>query len=130
LRYAIIHHIIGASIFWKDFNGVAYNDSYIGKRSQKTAYKVAKTYELTTVKDIQERKLEGSKEIRKEISVKHQDVLLNKKPKNGEACIEGMEQLGIKVIPSINKQKEIQGFPFKHEQYNFKGSELHRSMSY
>jgi len=113
-----------------DFNGSAYNDSYIGKRCQKAAYRVAKLYELTTVKDIQEQNLESSKEIRKEIKLKHQDVLLNKKPQNFEEYIDEMCQSGVKVIPSINKQKEIQGFRFQYKQFDFKGSEVHRSMSY
>jgi hypothetical protein len=76
------------------------------------------------------RKLEGSKEIRNDIMLKHQDVLLHKKPKNFEEYLKGMDQLGVKVIPSINKQKEIQGFRFQYKASDFKGSEVHRSMSY
>ena len=36
-----------------DFKGVAYNDSFIGKRSQLAAEKVAESMQLTTVKQVQ-----------------------------------------------------------------------------
>ena len=36
-----------------DFKGVAYNDSFIGKRSQKAAEKVAETMQLTRVRQVQ-----------------------------------------------------------------------------
>ena len=40
-----------------------------------------------------------------------------------------MEEKGIKVIPSINRQEKLQGFRFEYNGQNLKGSEVHRSMS-
>ncbi len=40
-----------------------------------------------------------------------------------------MQQNEIKVIPSINRQNQLQGFRFNYKGHNLKGSEVHRSMS-
>lgn len=40
-----------------------------------------------------------------------------------------METNGVKVIPTINKQNNLQGFRFEFDGHNLKGSEVHRSMS-
>lgn len=113
-----------------DFSGIAYNDSYIGKRSQKAAYRVAKTHGLTTVEDIQERKLEANKDVRAEIRERHLNVLSEIKPKSFEQYIEAMQSHKVIVAPCLNKSNQIQGFRFEYNSQNFKGSEVHRSMSF
>lgn len=40
-----------------------------------------------------------------------------------------METNGVKVIPSINKSGNLQGFRFEFNGYNLKGSEVQRSMT-
>lgn len=40
-----------------------------------------------------------------------------------------METNGVKVLPSINKSNQLQGFRFAFDNYNLKGSEVHRKMS-
>ena len=40
-----------------------------------------------------------------------------------------MQNNGVKVLPSINKSGNIQGFRFEFNGYNLKGSEVHRSMT-
>jgi len=40
-----------------------------------------------------------------------------------------MERNNVKVIPSINRQNQLQGFRFEYKGTNLKGSEVHRSMS-
>lgn len=54
-----------------DFNGVAYKDSFIGKRSQLSAEKVAEEMKLTTVKQGQVEKEINLKDIRSEIKRRH-----------------------------------------------------------
>ncbi len=55
-----------------DFDGKAYNDSFIGKRSQKSAERIAEKMQLQTVKQVKEQKLEKVKDIRKFIQNKHE----------------------------------------------------------
>ena len=112
-----------------DFRGVAYNDSFIGKRSQQAAEKTAEHLGLTTVKQIQFEKEFNLKEIRTEIKRRHDQTMKQFKPKSFDAYIKDMQVNGVKVIPTINNQNKLQGFRFEFDGHNLKGSEVHRNMS-
>ncbi|MFV9552274.1 relaxase/mobilization nuclease domain-containing protein [Algibacter sp. PT7-4] len=112
-----------------DFKGVAYNDSFIGKRSQLTAEKVAESIGLTTVKQVQFEKAFNLKEVRTEIKRRHDLSMKQFKPKSFDDYLKVMGTNGVKVIPTINNQKKLQGFRFEFDGYNLKGSEVHRNMS-
>ncbi|PIY13475.1 MAG: mobilization protein [Flavobacteriaceae bacterium CG_4_10_14_3_um_filter_33_47] len=112
-----------------DFKGVAYNDSFIGKRSQLAAEKVAEHMGLTTVKQIQFEKEFNLREIRTEIKRRHDLTMKQFQPKSFDAYVKAMEANGVKVIPTINKQNKLQGFRFEFDGHNLKGSEVHRNMS-
>lgn len=111
------------------FDGKAYNDSFIGKRSQLAAQEVAEEMSLTTVKEVQQEKLNKIGRIRNEIKQTHEKVMTEMKPKNFDQYIGYMTQNEVKVIPSINKSNKLQGFRFEYKGHNLKGSEVHRSMS-
>tara|TARA_R110002126_G_scaffold282068_1_gene430271 strand:- start:724 stop:1596 length:873 start_codon:yes stop_codon:yes gene_type:complete len=111
------------------FDGKAYNDSFIGKRSQLAAENVAKEMGLTTVKEVQLEKNINLQPIRQEIKNIHQSVMEHQKPKNLEDYIKAMKVEKVKVIPSINKSNKLQGFRFEFQGHNLKASEVHRSMS-
>lgn len=112
-----------------DFKGQAYNDSFIGKRSQKAAEKVAERLHLTTVKQVQWEKENNLSAIRSEIKRRHDLTMKQYKPRTFQDYIKSMETNGVKVIPSINKANKLQGFRFEFDKYNLKGSEVHRSMT-
>lgn len=112
-----------------DFKGVAYNDSFIGKRSQLAAEKVAEHMGLTTVKQVQFEKEFNLKEIRTEIKRRHDLTMKQFKPKSFDDYLKSMEANGVKVIPTINNQNKLQGFRFEFDGHNLKGSEVHRNMS-
>ncbi|WP_396634833.1 relaxase/mobilization nuclease domain-containing protein [Maribacter sp. R86514] len=111
------------------FDGKAYNDSFIGKRSQLAAENVAKKMGLTTVKEVQLEKELDSIHVRLEIKNIHQKVMESDRPKTLDSYIKAMHERNVKVIPSINKANKLQGFRFQYEGHNFKASEVHRSMS-
>jgi len=111
------------------FDGKAYKDNFIGKRSQYAAEKVAKEMRLTTVYEVQQEKLNELKRIRVEIKQIHEKVIAEIKPKDFDQYIKYMKQNKVKVIPSINRQNQLQGFRFEYKGNNLKGSEVHRSMS-
>jgi len=111
------------------FNGKAYNDSFIGKRSQLAAENVAKEMGLTTVKEVQLEKELDSIEVRLEIKNIHLRVMENKRPKTLDSYIKAMKERNVEVIPSINRANKLQGFRFEYQGHNFKASEVHRSMS-
>lgn len=111
------------------FDGQAYKDNYIGKRSQYAAEEVAKDMGLTTVREVQQEKQQAMQRVREEIKTIHKEVMQKYKPKDFEHYIKQMGQKDIKVIPSINKFNKLQGFRFEYKGYNLKGSEVHRSMS-
>lgn len=112
-----------------DFNGKAYNDSFIGKRSQKTAERIAEKLNLQTVKMVKEQKLENLKEVRKYIREKHEFSFKFFHPESYHQYINQMRQFNIQVKPVINKSNQLQGFRYKLNNINLKGSEVHRSLS-
>lgn len=112
-----------------DFKGVAYNDSFIGKRSQQAAEKVAEQLRLTTVKQVQFERDFQTKELRNEIKRRHELTLKHQKPENYQQYLDGMKANGVEVVPSINKQGNLQGFRFHFQGHSFKGSEINRNMS-
>lgn len=112
-----------------DFKGQAYNDSFIGKRSQQAAEKTAEKMGLTTVRQVQWEKEFNQKEIREEIKRRHDLTMKQFQPKSFDDYLKSMEANGVKVIPSINNQNKLQGFRFEFDGHNLKGSEVHRQMS-
>jgi len=112
-----------------DFKGVAYKDNFIGKRSQFSAEKVAEQLKLTTVKQVQFEKEFELKEVSTEIKRRHDLSIKQFKPRSFDGYIKAMEANGVKVIPSINKSNQLQGFRFEFDNYNLKGSEVNRKMS-
>jgi len=111
------------------FDGMAYNDSFIGKRSQLAAENVAKEMGLTTVKEVQLEKELDSIHTRLEIKNIHQRVMENERPKTLDDYIKAMQERNVEVVPSINKANKLQGFRFEYQGHNFKASKVHRSMS-
>lgn len=111
------------------FDGKAYNDSFIGKRSQLAAENVAKEMGLTTAKEVQLEKELDSIKVRIEIKNIHQRVMEHDRPKTLDSYIKAMKERNIEVIPSINKANRLQGFRFQYKGQNFKASEVHRTMS-
>ncbi len=112
-----------------DFKGKAYKDSFVGKKSQLAAERVAEEMKLTTVKQVQLEKEFNQREIRAEIKRRHDLSMKQFRPKSFDAYIKAMETNGVKVIPSINNQNKLQGFRFEFDGHNLKGSEVNRKMS-
>jgi len=112
-----------------DFNGKAYKDNFIGKRSQQAAEHVAQSMDLTTVRTVQIEKSIEQQNIRSEIKQIHSRVMTESKPKSFDRYIQLMKKENVKVIPSINRSNKLQGFRFEYKGHNLKGSEIHRSMS-
>ncbi|WP_373519700.1 relaxase/mobilization nuclease domain-containing protein [Pricia sp.] len=111
------------------FDGKAYNDSFIGKRSQLAAENVAKEMGLTTAREVQLEKELDSIHIRLEIKNIHQRVMENQRPKTLDGYMKAMKARNVEVIPSINRANRLQGFRFGYQGHNFKASEVHRSIS-
>jgi hypothetical protein len=112
-----------------DFEGKAYNDSFIGKRSQKAAERVALKLGLKTVKQIREQKLETVKEVRSEIKSIHDFTLQNLHVINFLDYIKKMKEKDVTINPVKNKQGKLIGYRYLYKDLNLKGSEVHRSMS-
>ena len=112
-----------------DFHGNAYNDSFIGKRSQKAAEKVAIINGLKTVKQVQKEKENSTKVIRKEIFNLHNSCIKEQKPKTFQEYIQWMKQFYIEIKPVISKTNQLQGFKYIYLNQEFKGSVVHRELS-
>ncbi|UGU14439.1 relaxase/mobilization nuclease domain-containing protein [Sinomicrobium kalidii] len=112
-----------------DFQGKAYKDNYIGKRSQRAAERTAQQLQLTTVKEVQQVKDQSLKQVRNEIKQIHDSIMQQHRPKSFDEYISLMKRQQVSVIPTINKQNQLQGFRFQYRNHNLKGSEVHRDMS-
>lgn len=111
-----------------DFRGKAYKDNFISKRAQKAAERVAILNSLTTVAQVKEQKQNLNKEIRKEIFKNH-NAFINEGLVSFKDYILKMKAMGIDAEPVINKNNRLQGFRYKYNGEDLKGSEVHRSMS-
>ncbi len=110
------------------FDGKAYNDSFIGKRSQIAADNVAKELGLTRVREVQKEKLQELKGLREKIKTIN-DRVLQSRPKSLDEYMKKMKAQKVEVIPTINKSNQLQGFRVEYKGVNLKASEVDRSMS-
>lgn len=114
-------------------DGTLIKDNFISKKAQAAAHEIAVKYNLTSAKDLKERKELKNKitniDIKKTIKNAHFDVLKTK-PKNLKIYQERMAKSGIQVLPTINKQGNIQGYRFLHDAsgINLKASEVDRNL--
>ena len=112
-----------------NFKGEAYNDSYIGKKTQKAAERVAIKLGLKTVKEVQLEKKNNTKQIRKTIHDLHKKCLKIDKPKTLDEYINLMKKHQITIYPSISKDKQLRGLKYSYNNQHFKGSAVHRDLS-
>lgn len=114
-------------------DGSLINDSFISKKAQAAAHKIALKHGWTSAKDIKESKerehKESNKEVRSIIKKTHY-IVLKRKPENLKTYQKEMSKFGIQVIPTINKQGDIQGYRFIHDATgtNLKASEVDRNL--
>ena len=108
--------------------GEVYKDSFIGKRSQLAADRVAKQLGFKRVQEVQYEKLQELKGLRQEIKDIHTNVM-RAKPKSLDDYMKLMKDHQVKVIPTINKSNQLQGFRMEYKEVNLKASEVDREMS-
>lgn len=111
-----------------DPNGKAYKDSFISKESQTMADILAQQKGLTRARVVKSYNEEITKALRGEIFQKHKAVLEHR-PRNFQEYKDLMQSSGVKVIPTINKAGNLQGFRVDFQGSNFKASEIHRTMT-
>ncbi|SDB58940.1 Relaxase/Mobilisation nuclease domain-containing protein [Flavobacteriaceae bacterium MAR_2010_188] len=111
------------------FDGKAYHDNFIGKRSQLAAEQVAKEMGLTTAREVQFEKSLNSLNIRLAIKNIHENVMSSQRPRTLDEYVRAMKAEMVSVIPTINKANRLQGLRFEYKGSDFKASEVHRSMS-
>jgi len=102
-------HVIANRI---DEHGKAVSDSFISKRSQDISEKIAKEKGLLTAKDWKKINDVTISPVKQEIKQAHD--LSKLKASDFSQYSELMKSRGVEVIPTINKQVEMQGFKFHH----------------
>src|SRR5690606_30053238 len=113
-----------------DFHGNAYNGSFIGKRCQWVGGKVALDMGLHTLTELQQQKMERTRELREEIKGIHDRVILQLGTVGLDSYIKAMGEHKVKMVPSINKYNRLQGFRVEYRGESLKGSEVHPSMAF
>lgn len=111
-------------------NGKLINDHQISVKAQTAAHKVAVEHGWISGKDVKESNERKCKRIEKIIRAAHYKVL-KERPKNLKEYQINMAKFGIQVIPSVNRQGNIQGYRFLHEptETNLKASQVSRKLN-
>lgn len=115
-------------------NGKPMADKFIGKKAQHAIDQVAQKYGLDSAKQLMVEKLNHQKldhkKERDHIKDSHYDVMKSK-PKSFENYQKAMKEKGIDVVPTINKQGNLQGFRFNNMKTgnSFKASEVDRKLN-
>lgn len=114
-------HVIANRI---DEQGKAVSDSFISKRSQDISEKIAQEKGLLTAKDWKKINEVTISPVKEEIKQAHD--FAKSKAHDFSQYSELMKGRGVEVVPTINKQREMQGFKFLHEQsgMTFKASDI------
>lgn len=118
-----------------DFNGKAYNDSFVGKKASRMADKVAKELGLTRAMEVQKENLKRmnnlGKEFKNEIKDIHKEVVGTRRGRGltFEQYKGLMKEKGVQIHPTINKQGNLQGFRMEYRGENLKASEVNRDIS-
>lgn len=117
-------------------NGKLIPDNHIGKKAQWAGHEVAKKRGLTSAKEKMIDKLKTiefqkdlDRAVKNEIINKH-EFIISKFPNSMESYMKQMNNLGVKVIPTINKQGQVQGHRMMDlaTGKDFKASEIHRNL--
>ncbi|MFN3019933.1 relaxase/mobilization nuclease domain-containing protein [Chryseobacterium sp. TY3] len=117
-------------------NGKLIPDNYIGKQAHWAAHEVAKENNLISAKEVMISKIQSIEKqtdldrvVKNDVLKKH-DFVMKQNPESMEVYMRKMEKLNVKVVPTINKQGQVQG----HRMIDlatgkdFKASEIHRKM--
>lgn len=113
-----------------DFQGKAFDDSFISNRSAHLAEEIAKKHGLTTAREVQVQKLESHKDLKAEIQQRH-SVAMQHKPKNMDEYVNLMKgnKVDVEVVKSL-KTGKVSGLRYTMDGNTFKGSEIARKMSF
>lgn len=114
-------HIIANRI---DEHGKAVSDSFISKRSQDISERIAQEKGLLTAKDWKKINEVTISPVKEEIKQAHD--FAKSKVHDFTQYSELMKSRRVEILPTINKQGEMQGFKFLHEQsaMTFKASDI------
>lgn len=114
-------------------NGKLIQDNFIGKRAQHAAHRVALKYEMTSARELkhenESKRAVLNKDIKQRIKTAHLDVL-KQNPRNLNDYKRLLLLKSIELIPTINKQEQIQGYRFLDYATgtNLKASEVDRNL--
>lgn len=107
-----------------DYEGKAISDQFISKRSQEISERMAKEYGLLTAKEWKKINDKTLSPVKDEIKNAHSFAKSNSR--SYEQYKDLMQGKGVKVIDTINKNGELQGFKLTHKSSDltFKASEV------
>ena len=118
-------HVIANRV---DFNGKALNDSFISKRAQESAQKIAKQYGFKTAKELGLEREVRTKDMKKEIN--HFLIDSKAKSKTFDEFCDRIKEKGFEVKPSYNKQGVMFGMRIEGQGESFKLSEINRNIKH
>ncbi len=107
-----------------DMNGVALDDSFIGKKSQRIAEEIAINRGLTVARDIQLLKEESQKSVKDEIKYRFENAIKTARPTNLNEFWDALKANKIEVKPTINKAGKMQGYRVEFSGQSYKASEI------
>jgi hypothetical protein len=111
-----------------DYEGKAVSDQFISKKSQEVSERIAKQHGLLTARDWKKINGQTFSPVKEEIKSAHHFAKNNSR--SYEQYKELMQNRGVKVVDTINKSGELQGFKVTHKSSDltFKASEVGKNI--
>lgn len=112
-----------------DFEGKAYDDSYISNRTARIAEEIAIERGLKTAREVQMQKLVSNMDIKEEIKHRHK-VAMQTKPKSLKEYIDIMRANKVNIEVVQSKTGKVSGIRMEFQGNVFKASDIDRRLSY
>ena len=103
-----------------DKDGKTISDSFIGMRAQRAADEVALANGLTRAKTVVQERTQNLKETLREVATRSVSF---------EDYCQQAEKKGIKILPTINKQGQMQGYRVEFQGKDYKASAIDRKLT-
>lgn len=105
-----------------DFEGNAYNDSFIGKKASEMADKIALERNLTRARSVELQNIQARKPVKEQVRGIFEDAL--KQSKDYKEFFENVKNKGVKLTQSIDKSGKVTGYRVQFKDLNLKASEI------
>lgn len=105
-----------------DFEGQAYNDSFIGKKTSEMADRIAQERNLTRARSVELQNIQARKPTKEQVQAIFENAL--KESKSPEQFFKNVQAKGVELTNSIDKMGNVRGYRVKFKDIDIKASQV------